>query len=56
MYFLTLPYYDHVTISFLLEIWFCVPTYPTFLHNVTLSIQFTTINLFSIDIYVPYVF
>ena len=31
----TLPY-DHVTNSFLLEIWFCGPTYPTFLFDVTI--------------------
>ena len=35
MNFLTLPY-DHVTISFLPEIWFWGPTHPTFLHDVTL--------------------
>ena len=35
MNFLTLPY-DHVTNSFLLEICFWGPTYPTFLYNVTL--------------------
>ena len=33
--FPTLPY-DHVTNSFLLEICFCGPNYPTFLYNVTL--------------------
>ena len=35
MNFPTLPY-DHVTNSFLLEICFWGPTYPTFLYNVTL--------------------
>ena len=35
MNFPTLPY-DHVTNSFLLEICFWVPTYPTFLYDVTL--------------------
>ena len=35
MNFPTLPY-DHVTNSFLLEIWFWGPTYPTFLYDVTL--------------------
>ena len=35
MNFLTLPY-DYDTNSFLLEIWFWGPTYPTFLYDVTL--------------------
>ena len=35
MNFTTLPY-DHVTNSFLLEICFWGPTYPTFLYDVTL--------------------
>ena len=39
MNFPTLPY-DHVTNSFLLEIWFCGPTYPTFLYDVTLCSLF----------------
>ena len=39
MDFPTLPY-DDVTHSFLLEIWFWGPTYPTFLYNVTLFTLF----------------
>ena len=35
MNFLTLPY-NYVTISYLPEIWFWCPTYPTFLYDVTL--------------------
>ena len=35
MNFPTLPS-SHVTNSFLLELWFCGPTYPTFLCDVTL--------------------
>ena len=42
MNFPTLPY-DNVTYSFLLEIWFWCPTYPTFLYEVTL------LKLFSRD-------
>ena len=39
MNFPTLPY-DHVTNSFLLEICFWGPTYPTFLYDVTLFTLF----------------
>ena len=47
--FLTLPY-DHVTNSFLLEIWFWGPTYPTFLYDVTLfSLLFSTLPLILIS-------
>ena len=38
MNFPTLPY-DHVTNSFLLEIWFWGPTYPTFSDNVLTHIR-----------------
>ena len=50
MNFPTLPY-DHVTNSFLLEICFWGPTYPTFLYDVTLFSLFFLNSSLSSNLY-----